>query len=61
LVSKDVSTLPGHFARFIAERDSPGLGLAPSGASIGEVIDGLIIAWLNWTSEDMRNQVWWLP
>lgn len=41
--------MPGHFARFIAEHDSPGLVLVLFGASIGEIIDGLVLAWLNWT------------
>ena len=61
LVTRDVGTMPGHFARFIVEHDSPGLVLVPSGASIGEIIEGLVIAWLNWTPEDLRNQAWWLP
>jgi hypothetical protein len=61
LVTRDIGTMPGHFARFIAEHDSPGLVLVPSGTSIGEIIEGLVIAWLNWTPEDLRNQAWWLP
>lgn len=60
LVSADVTTMPGHFARFIVEHESPGLLLFSSGTSIGEVIDGLIVAWLNWTGRDLRNQAWWL-
>jgi hypothetical protein len=48
LVSKDISTMPGHFARFIADHDSPGLLLVPSEWSIG-AIEGVLIAWLNFT------------
>ena len=50
-----------HFAEFIQAEDSPGLILIPSRVSIGEAIDGLLIAWLSWTPEEMRNQIRWLP
>lgn len=61
LVSRDVSTMPGHFARFIAEHDSPGLLLVPSQRSIGVVIEALIMVWLNWSPEELRNRARWLP
>ena len=61
LVSNDVRTMPSHFAEFIQAEDSPGLILIPSRVSIGEAIDGLLIAWLSWTPEEMRNQIRWLP
>jgi len=61
LLSGDVTTMPGHFARFIAEEDSPGIILVPSGRSIAEVIDGLREIWLEWPSAALRNQARWLP
>ena len=61
LVSRDVTTMPGHFIRFLAEHDSPGLLLISSRRSIGEVIERLMIVWLNWTPEGFRNQSHWLP
>jgi Domain of unknown function (DUF5615) len=61
LVSGDVATLPGHFARFVAEHDSPGLVLIPSRRSIGEVIEGIMVVWLNWSPEELRNRARWLP
>ena len=61
LVSRDVSTMPDHFERFIAENESPGVLLIPSRRSIGAVIEGLFIVWLTWTPEDLRNQVRWIP
>lgn len=61
LVSRDVSTMPDHFERFIAEHESPGVLLIPSRRSIGTVIEGLLIIWLTWTPEDLRNQVRWIP
>jgi len=53
--------MPVHFERFIALRDSPGMLLIPSSRSIGEAIEGILIVWLTWTPEDMRNQARWLP
>ncbi|HYW45501.1 MAG TPA: hypothetical protein VE959_21745 [Bryobacteraceae bacterium] len=61
LVSRDVSTMPEFFERFISENESPGLLLIPSRRSIGTVIEGLLIVWLTWTPEDLRNQVRWIP
>jgi len=61
LVSRDVTTMPGHFARFVVEHESPGMLLVPSSRSIGTVIEGLLLVWLTWTPEDLRNQARWLP
>jgi hypothetical protein len=61
LVSFDVATMPGHFARFLVERNSPGLILVSSRKSIGDVIEGLLLVWLNWSPEDLHNQGRWLP
>ena len=61
LVSRDVSTMFDHFERFVAEHESPGVLLFPSGRSIGSVIEGLLMVWLNWAPEELRNQVRWLP
>jgi hypothetical protein len=61
LVSRDVTTMPGHFDRFIAEHESPGLILIPSRRSIAAVIEGLLMVWLAWSEEDVRNRVRWVP
>ena len=61
LVSGDVNTMPVHFRRFIAEGHSPGVLLIPPRRSIGAAIDGLLLAWVRWSAEDMRNQIRWLP
>jgi predicted nuclease of predicted toxin-antitoxin system len=61
LVSADVSTIPRHFATFVATRSSPGAILIPSNATVGEAIEKLLIVWLSWTAEDIENQIWWLP
>jgi hypothetical protein len=60
-VSRDITTMPDHFARFIAQHESPGILLIPSRRSIGAVIEGLFAVWLTWTDEDLRNQARWLP
>ena len=61
LVTNDLRTMPTHFADFIVGRDSPGLLLVPPRISIGETIEGLLMCWLSWTAEEMRNQIRWLP
>jgi hypothetical protein len=61
LVSRDVTTMPGHFERFISENASPGLLLIPSSRQIGVVIEGLLLVWLQWPEEALRNQIRWLP
>jgi hypothetical protein len=62
LVSRDVNTMPGHFVRFLEERgSSPGILLVPSTRPVGAVIEALLVVWLNWTEEDMRDQARWLP
>lgn len=61
LVSRDVHTMPRHFANFITARPASGVILIPPSAPLADVIDKLLIAWLSWTAEDLKNQIWWLP
>jgi len=61
LVSRDITTMPGHFTDFIARQESPGILLISSRRPIGSVIEGLLIVWLTSTPEDLRNQARWLP
>lgn len=61
LVSRDVGTMPGHFADFIQQQESPGLLLIPSQRPIGNVIEGLLLVWMIWAEEEFRNQARWLP
>ena len=61
LVTCDVRTMLVHFKDLILERESPGVILIPSSRSMGDVIEGLLLIWLLWTAEDIRNQVRWLP
>ncbi|HKD05739.1 MAG TPA: hypothetical protein VKB79_07550 [Bryobacteraceae bacterium] len=61
LVSRDLRTMRVHFDAFVAVQESPGVLLIPSTRSVGTIIEGLLFVWLNWTSEDLRNLVQWLP
>lgn len=61
LILRDVTTMPGHFARFVAQHESPGLLLVPSHRSIGSLIEALLIACLNWPPAELRNRARWLP
>lgn len=60
LVSGDVTTIPGHFAAFVATRPSPGVILIPSRVTVGEAIERLLVLWMSWSAEDIENQIWWL-
>ena len=46
---------------FVASHESPGVLLIPSTRSLGDVIDSLLFVWQNWTPDDLRNRVEWLP
>jgi predicted nuclease of predicted toxin-antitoxin system len=61
LVTTDVTTMPVHLQVFIKSRESPGVILVPSTRSIGQAIEGLLLLWLNRTSDDLRNRAEWLP
>ena len=62
LVSHDESTLPVHFARFLAEhQQSPGVFLAPQDAPIRDVIDALVSIWPALEPSEWMNQIFHLP
>jgi predicted nuclease of predicted toxin-antitoxin system len=61
LVTRDVGTMPSHFAEFIQIQESPGLLLVHSRRPIGSVIEGLLLVWLSWAEGDRRNKARWLP
>ena len=61
LISADVTTMPTHFTQFVQHADSPGLILIPSSRSLSAIIEGLVLVWLDWTPDQLRNQAWWLP
>ena len=61
LVSHDRKTMPGHFARFIEDRSSPGLIILSQDLDIRTAIDDLLLLWLATRPEEWRNQIRFLP
>lgn len=61
LITGDVRTMGRHLEDFVSKGDSPGVILVPSSRPIGAVIEGLLLVWLNWSPDDVRNQIRWLP
>ena len=61
LLSHDVTTMPGHFRHFLEERESPGIILVRQDRSIRSIMEGINLVWSQWTPEDLRNSMRWLP
>ena len=61
LLSHDVSTMPVHFARFIQDFELPGLILVRQDLPVASIIEGIFLAWSQWTADDLRNALRWLP
>jgi hypothetical protein len=60
-VTRDVSTMPDHFADFVTHSESLGVLLIPSSRPIAAVIESILEVWLTWSAEDIRDQIRWLP
>ena len=61
LVSPDVRTMLANFQTFIATEQSPGLILIPSSKTVSQIIEALLLVWLYWSPEQLKNQAIWLP
>lgn len=61
LVSHDVTTMPIHFAVFIATRTSPGVVLVPQSLTYYEAIEGLLRLWETTEAEKWVNVLFYLP
>jgi hypothetical protein len=61
LLTHDVTTMPGHFLRFIEKHESPGVILVRQERSIESIMEGVYLAWSKWTPDDLRNSIRWLP
>jgi hypothetical protein len=61
LVSHDLSTMPMHFANFIAQQDSPGILLIPQVLPIRIAIEELALIWGASEAEEYANLITWLP
>ncbi len=61
LVSHDQSTMPQHFATFIAELDSPGVLIVPRHHPLNRIVDDIILIWAATEAEEWRNRIAYLP
>jgi hypothetical protein len=62
LVSHDTSTMPVHFsARLRSGRTSPGIFLARQRASVGQIIEALLLVWSASSPEEWAGQIHYLP
>ena len=61
LVSHDVTTMPDHFADFIARQNSPGVLLIPQHISISRAVESLTLIWGASEPEEYLNTITWLP
>ena len=61
LGSPDVRTMPANFQAFIVQKEPPGLILVPRSRTITQTVEGLLLVWLDWSPEQLKNQAIWLP
>jgi predicted nuclease of predicted toxin-antitoxin system len=61
LVTHDVKTMPGHFARLIQEVTSPGVLLVPQHLSIAEAVEEIVLLWYATDASEWTNRIVWLP
>ena len=62
LVSYDKRTLPGHYADFLASgHHRPGVMLLASNATIGRLIDALLLVWGASSHDEWRDTINRLP
>jgi hypothetical protein len=62
LVSHDKRTMPVHFAaRIKSGRRSPGVLLALPRATVGDIVDSLLIIWSSSREEEWTDQIHYLP
>jgi hypothetical protein len=61
LVSHDRSTMPGHFAQFLATRHSPGLIIVDQDLDIGRAIEELFLIWVATEIEEWQDKIGYVP
>ena len=59
--SHDRKTMPGHFAKFIERRSSPGVIIVSQQHDIGAAIEDLILIWATTDSSEWVNRIGYLP
>jgi hypothetical protein len=61
LVSHDRKTMPGHFARFLEDRASPGLIIVSQDLDIGSAIEDILLIWIASGDDDWVNRIGFVP
>ncbi|MEE8587049.1 MAG: DUF5615 family PIN-like protein [Acidobacteriota bacterium] len=61
IISHDRRTMPGWFAAFVAQFDSPGLIVVPQKMPIAQAAEELVLIWAATEAEEWKNQVCVLP
>lgn len=61
LVSHDRKTMPGHFARFLEGRSSPGVIIVSQDLDIGAAIEDLLMIWAAMDAEEWTDQIGFVP
>lgn len=61
LISQDRSTMPGHFQRFLARSQSPGVILLRARVPIAVAIEELLLIWAASEAEEWINRLVWIP
>jgi hypothetical protein len=61
LVSHDRHSMPGHFARFIGARSSPGVIIISQRLDIGQAIEEVLLIWAATEAEEWQNAIVFLP
>jgi hypothetical protein len=61
LVSHDRSTMPSHFAQFLATRHSPGLIIVDQELDVGRGIEELLLIWAATDIEEWHDKIGYVP
>ena len=61
LVSHDRKTMPGHFARFVEDRSSPGLIIVAQDLDIGAAIEDLLLIWTASDAAEWKDAIGFVP
>jgi hypothetical protein len=61
LVTHDQTTMPRHFADFIARQTSPGLLVIPQHLPVSTAVEDLVLIWAATDADEWTNRICFLP
>ena len=61
LISHDRRTMPGHFARFLQLRPSPGVIIVSQDLDVGRAIEDLLLIWTATEANEWINHIDFVP